>query len=177
MGALDHLYFEWLTYDIERREYNKLLVILFKTPFLSIVPNDQNRAIDGVDLRSDFRSANRALFIGSPEEEEWFNLECSILEMLIALSDRAAYESNIDSDVWFWTFLENLNLLRFTDYKLENKEGSDKEVSYILQRLNNRSYNRDGLGGIFPLIDPVKDQRRVEIWYQMSAYLMENFQN
>jgi len=37
-----------------------------------------------------------------------------------------------------------------------------------------RTYNENGNGGLFPLRDSDQDQRQVEIWYQLSAYLLEN---
>ena len=33
----------------------------------------------------------------------------------------------------------------------------------------------NGTGGLFPLKRPRVNQRRVEVWYQMSEYLMENY--
>jgi hypothetical protein len=33
----------------------------------------------------------------------------------------------------------------------------------------------NGTGGLFPLKMPKVNQRRVEIWYQMSAFIEENF--
>jgi hypothetical protein len=41
-------------------------------------------------------------------------------------------------------------------------------------RLNRRLYTTSGYGGLFPLEEPKEDQRKVEIWYQMMAYLGEN---
>jgi hypothetical protein len=34
---------------------------------------------------------------------------------------------------------------------------------------------KSGLGGMFPLEDPREDQRAIEIWYQMMAYINENY--
>ena len=38
-----------------------------------------------------------------------------------------------------------------------------------------RRYKRSGEGGLFPLKNAAKDQRKVEIWYQLSSYLLENY--
>jgi hypothetical protein len=50
-----------------------------------------------------------------------------------------------------------------------------KNVNQILTNLVERTYQKNGKGGLFPLKQPAKDQRRVEIWYQMAAYLNENY--
>ena len=38
-----------------------------------------------------------------------------------------------------------------------------------------REYSDNGHGGLFPLKNPKKDQRKVEIWYQMTEYINENY--
>ena len=63
----------------------KLLRILHKTEFVYYVPNDENRAMDGVYLREDFLSATPEYY-ATPD---WMEMECSMLEMLIALAQRA----------------------------------------------------------------------------------------
>ena len=47
-------------------------------------------------------------------------------------------------------------------------------INEAFQMINERSYAFDGYGGLFPLRKPHQDQRNIEIWYQMQAYLMEN---
>ena len=49
------------------------------------------------------------------------------------------------------------------------------EVKAAVECLLERRYLEDGDGGLFPLKCPRKDQRRVEIWYQMSAWVIENY--
>jgi hypothetical protein len=39
-----------------------------------------------------------------------------------------------------------------------------------------RTYEPNGVGGFFPLENPNEDQREVELWYQMSAYV-DDIQN
>ena len=47
------------------------------------------------------------------------------------------------------------------------------EMDEILNIWLERRYDEDGKGNIFPLKDPIKDQKTVEIWYQMQSYLLE----
>jgi len=93
-----------------------------------------------------------------------------MLEMLIALSQRLSFEGEGKSRRWFWHLIENLNLNIYND-----KHGVPfEEVNAILDRVIWRTYNRDGSGGLFPLRRAARDQRKIEIWYQMSAYLLED---
>lgn len=47
-------------------------------------------------------------------------------------------------------------------------------IDMVFKQLNSRYYKSDGFGGLFPLSNPMGDQRYVEVWYQMMAYLAEN---
>ena len=44
-----------------------------------------------------------------------------------------------------------------------------------LNKWMNRDIGYDGSGGLFPLKNPPGDERKVEIMYQMYAYVHENF--
>lgn len=164
---LDEAYFVWLCSlldeDWEFSYDREMLRTMHRTPFRYTVSNDRNRALDGIELRHDFFYNNPVK--SSPwEVDGWLGLECSILEMLIALADRAAYQSGDSMTRWFQVFLENLGLPDNV-YRTKN----------ALRRLNSRQYSWDGSGGgLFPLRYPGEDQRQVEIWYQMSAYIIEN---
>lgn len=173
------LYFEWLCSKADRRVSNSmqddfsisLLRTLHDKEFYWTVPNDDNRCSDGEHLRTKF------------EEETGFDTygyldkPCSMLEMLVALAIRfedAMYEPGTRdrTSVWFWEMCENAGLL---DAYLEREDCDELTVDDILNRILERTYKRNGAGGLFPLRDTDKDQRNVELWYQMSAYLLENY--
>ena len=46
-------------------------------------------------------------------------------------------------------------------------------VEEILNRVVWRTNESDGTGGLFPLSRPYLDQRDVEIWSQLNAFLLE----
>jgi hypothetical protein len=46
-------------------------------------------------------------------------------------------------------------------------------VEDILDTCIWRTYQPDGQGGFFPLAWPEEDQTKVELWYQIAAYIDE----
>lgn len=99
-------------------------------------------------------------------------LGCSMLEMLIALCHRISFESDRTAGDWFWKLMQNLELRDYTDNKFNRQ--TEEHIDECLDRVINRTYEPTGRGGLFPLAAAMQDQRNVEIWYQMSAYLLEN---
>jgi hypothetical protein len=104
---------------------------------------------------------------------------CTVLEMLIGVAQRLDWElqggrfERPASD-WFWVLIDNLDLTWCENLEY-SKPDSRAEVEFKVVRLLERGYSEDGNGGLFPLKSPKKDQRRVEIWYQMSAWVIENY--
>lgn len=173
-GTIDDRYFEWLYGLIgavrnrnPARSYWQLSRKLFTKEFVWFVANDDNRVEDGRQLRLEFLDEQG----DDGADPEWMSLGCSMLEMMIALGRRAAYESDKTPVDWFGIFLNNLELDQFNDANYDDR--TDDVVDDILERVIYRNYEFSGLGGLFPLQYPEKDQRKVELWYQMSAYLLE----
>jgi hypothetical protein len=168
---LDELYLKWLygqvastKYRDPARTYWSLMRQLYKSEFVWIVPNDDNRVEDGRDLRLRFMEDEGIVSV----DAEWMGFGCSFLEMLIALAKTLSFETGMTSRFWFWRLLENIGLDSFTDNRYE--EGY---VDEVVQRVVFRKYARNGHGGLFPLRHADEDQRDIEIWYQLSAYLLK----
>lgn len=173
-GTIDDRYFEWLYSHIgsvrnrnPSRSWWGLSRQLYQTPFTWFVPNDDNRIADGLELRNEFVDE-----YGEGIPEAWVDLECSVFEMLLALSRRVSFEAAGTPSDWFWTFMDNMDLRMWTDklYSLEVEQIIDQAIATLVER----TYRDDGQGGLFPLKYPTEDQRNVEIWYQMSSYLLEH---
>lgn len=144
--------------------YNRLLSYLSHREFTIIIPNDINRAEDGVDLRLRYQSATG----------EHVNRDepCSVLEMMIALSIRCE-ESIMDNPAygdrtaqWFWSMIKTLGLYSMTDDRFDIEY-----VSLIVDRFLNRDYSPNGEGGLFKINNCKYDLRKIEIWYQLCWYL------
>lgn len=171
-GTLDDQYLTWLYSQVAEvrtrkssRTYWKLFRQLFSTEFAWFVPNDDNRAEDGRELRCEWATET-----DTEVDQNWLSLGCSFLELLIGLSRRLAFETDGDAANWFWHLISNLGLLGYHDRSNFRTE----DVEDITSRVIWRTYDKSGHGGLFPLQRTRKDQRRVEIWYQLSEYLLQD---
>lgn len=169
---LDELYFTWLyrqvaNPDIEDKSLTfwKLLKELYTKEFVWLIPNDDNRLEDGKALRIEFIQEEGLRDV----DPEWLQLGCSALELMVGLSRRLSFEAEGEPYYWFWDLMENLNLHRYSD----DRRLPRKHIQKVLDQVIFRTYERDGTGGLFPLNDPSQDQRKVELWYQLSAYVLE----
>jgi hypothetical protein len=169
---LDELYFTWLygqvadhTLTDPRMTYWNLFRALYQKEFAWFVPNDDNRAIDGLLMRQSF-AEERGLMV---TDEYWLRLGCSMLELLIAIARRLQFEGEHTVSFWFWHLIRNIGFLGFYDDRKLPLRRIDSRLDMIIWR----TYEDNGGGGLFPLRRPSKDQRKVEIWYQLSAYLLE----
>lgn len=173
MKPLDELYLEWLYEQVAnpnvtdpRRTYWRLLKQLHDKQAVWRVRYDDNRLAEGKYLRFEFADALGV----SIEDEAWMGLECSVLELMVGLARNLCYEDLAERDTafWFWKMIENIGLRHYTD-----ADSDQNHIDGVLDRVLLRKYDADGNGGFFPLRNPSKDQRSVELWYQLSAYVME----
>jgi hypothetical protein len=171
-------YFSWLCDLIEvnqpEKSYWLLANALHNREFFWSVPNDDNRAFEGKNLRECFCEENHI-----DDIFYYFDGGCTMLELIIALAYRCDnimvdQSCGMDMKDWFWKMMENIGLDRFNDDDYYHC-GGQIILDEILNKIINRTYHRSGRGGLFPLKSPKKDQRKVELWYQMSAYLVENY--
>jgi hypothetical protein len=183
-------YFHWLCSlvhaDDPDESYICLMEVLFEREFTWIIDMDENRAMDGLDLRKDFkqeRSYSNYLIFDA--------MNCSVLETLIALSIRIDEEIMWNPDrgeryiSWFWEMIDNLELGGFDDFHFDF--GLDREV--VEGRLDiflDRKYDKNGVGSLFPMKNllhfynqkcnkAVKSVTKYDIWHQMSMYFLSKY--
>jgi len=169
---IEEVYFNWLYSKVVNtsvpsspsNSYLTLMRDLHCTEFVWLLSGDDNRAEDGLDIRKEFLRESRL-----DQDPAWMNIGCSVLEMLIALSRRCAFETDSAPKDWFWAFLHNLNLASLSD---ASKDVSRK-VSDVMDKFIWRTYSSNGKGGLFPLRYPQHDQTKVELWYQFCEYLVD----
>jgi hypothetical protein len=164
-------YFEWLRSQVhvptakQKQYYLSVLNRLHNREFVWTIPNDDNRLEDGRALRAEWAGGS----------DHPFQQGVSILEVFVAFSRHLEFQAGGQACYWAWRFIENLGLHRFPDgaSNREEREERARMIEDILDTFVWRQYKRDGTGGIFPLAWPEEDQTKVELWYQMHAYLHE----
>lgn len=164
---IEDLYFNWLCAKVlppHEANYRGLLMVLHRTEFTWIVIGDDNREADGIELRLNFLYETHFY-----KDRLWFDQPCSVLEMLIALCYHANFQTDIPLTEWFWLFIRNLWL---EDYRRVS-EDDIPAIQEILENFIHRNYQANGNGGLFPLLEPHRDQRKVEIWYQFCDYVQD----
>lgn len=144
---------------------------LHETEFVSAIPMDDNRAVDGMDLR--YRFGDECSFPPPMITSLLDDTPCSVLEMMVALAVRCEEHIMDDPDIgdrtgkWFWGMIRNLRLEGMNDFRFDNRYVDD-----ILVRLLERRYRKNGEGGLFT-VNNGRDMRKTDIWYQMNYYLDE----
>lgn len=163
-------YLDYLTHTIcVEGVYEKLCRTLFSIPFRAYIANDENREEDVFDMRNDyFRTTG----------SERFEHFASMLEVLITLA--MDMQKEVDSrfidtypEHWFAELLGNLGLDVCTDGGFD--ETDEEMIEAACERVNSRSYDSDGSGGLFPLEYPPNDCRSVELVFQMKQYMYERY--
>ena len=186
-------YVEWLesftidetVSDISRRSYHELIDALWTIPFRANLGNDIDRAEEGLELRNKYnyilsKKAGDGDFI-TPDVHEIFG-ECRVLEMLVALSMRM-YDVMMYTDIynsvskWFWTIMRIIGFDTLDDDNwVEGVYGSFNLVCDICSDImDHREYFDDGTALIYGGWFGVHGWQRMEIWYQMHAYLQRYF--
>ena len=131
-------YFEWLYSLVSGRRfssaisYRKLLSQLHTTTFTYSIPNDKNRAEDGLGLRYRF-----ALYLDDMSVMEYLKGPCSVLEMMAGLSVRCEESIMDDPDIgdrtgqWFWGMINNLGLSSMRDSNFDRNYIDDTIVRLL----------------------------------------------
>lgn len=171
-------YFDWMTRLVCENGYGGnaswgcLFALLYDMEFTYLMKLDENRAIDGCDLR--YRFAYECGYSAQVIEEELDRQPCSVLEMMVALAARCEEHIMDDPDSgnrtgkWFFDMVRSLGLIDMHDDRFDSLV-----VKAVISRFLRREYAANGCGGLFTLKYRNADMRKVEIWYQAMWYLDE----
>lgn len=121
---------------------------------------DENRAEDGLQLRRDFlfTAGHAGDFQGIDE------VPASFFEVYVGLGKKMAHLLDRDLPT---TMVYLLAIGPFETYLDRD------EVFAIAERVMDRDYEYDGHGGLFPLRNPPRDQRLVELLYQLNLHVLD----
>ena len=165
-------YYKWLISQIKigtTREYFGLFEIMHNTEFVWFIPNDGSRVGDGRHLRNDYF---RFELDGKYEDGDLAIDGVTFLEVLVGLSRRLAWVMSEQGKepYWAWRLIKNIRLNKMSD---PLTDAQIQKIDETLYTVIWRTYDRTGDGGFFPLSRTVKDQTKIDIWYQMQEYSME----
>ena len=152
--------------------FRKLLLRLHNIEFTYLIPKDANRAEDGLDLRRRYALAPDGNGYIPQTTMDALDGPCTVLEMMVALAIRCE-ETIMDDPAygdrtrqWFWGMVTSLGLGGMTDDRY-NRFDVDRIIAVLL----NRTYEPNGVGGLFTIRGCTKDLREVEIWVQLLWYI------
>ena len=163
-------YFKWILREIDIDpddfEFYDLFWHLYSRRFTWSIPFDENRAADGIGLRSLY------LRDGGVLPEAQYKESCTVLEMMVALSIRCEKDilGNENPGAIMWEMIGNLGLDVY-DYTFYDEDAVDE----ILEIWLLRRFDLHGNGGPFPVKKVGGDQKKADIWRQMCSYLNENY--
>ena len=149
--------------DKECKKYQYIVLALADIEFIWRHPMDENRAIDGLELRSDFEYETGEYL----DKSSGLMASCTFFEMLAALAIRCENQLMRNLSIgdrtskWFFEFLDNLGLL---DDNLSESDIKDIVIDFM-----------DGGIDMFPLKNKGIKQKNEQIWKQLSAYINENY--
>lgn len=164
-------YYQWLIGligdDYNEKYYSNLLRDLDDIEFIYQIDLDENRAVDGIDLRVRYAD-EKEIMLG----DNLYPLDgtCTVLEMMVALACRVEHEILDDGGAsdCFWGMIKSLGLYKNDNYNYDH----DLTVA-VIENFMNHSYRSDGKGGLFTLKKPREDLRTVQIWEQAMWYFSQ----
>lgn len=172
-------YFDYLLSIVDpngKCNYYHLLDILYRIDFRWSIHNDDNRAIDGVEIRYNYQED---FGLSEKELEELLLIPCTVIEVICGLAIRMDEimrdPEGAHIDRWFWELIGNLGLMDFTDNSYRKGAWTDEDVVEIVDIFMDRTYDELGHGGLFPRNHCDKNQKEVELFVQMNGYLNENY--
>ena len=155
-------------------KYERILYVLDSTPFIWSIERDANRANMGLELKDDWFTSLSSIKEREDVYLSGFSLTvASVFDVIYSLArsiDEILYDPNGNNTL---KYLEELilNLYKSYDMDIFDADITDDSLQIPIFRFIDREYKYNGVGGLFPLDNPVDDQRDVELWYQMQAYI------
>ncbi len=173
MNSAERKYRDWLINNVNIVEdYTYLLRELYDIEFYSVVKYDEDRGMDGLNLREKW--ADETGYKGSLD----FGV-ANVLEVLIGIAIRIEYHlfGTKYYDEWdyiniFWDMISNLGLEKM--YGTLSRYTFD-EIREKVTHFLNRDYFCHKNCNIFKFENEPKDIKKLNIWTQMGLYIREKW--
>lgn len=168
MNEQNETYFGWLTSLIGITDATDDLLhvctylydIKYKWRFVL----DKNRALAGENLRHEYIS------LSGTSSEEMPDSDCSVFEMLVALSARFSENANISIRQAYTEICCNLKIL-----PEQLGEITFEKVKNRINKWLDGDQDCRACPGPFPLLRYSGDARNMDLWSLMNAYISENY--
>lgn len=175
---MEQRYFNWLCSQVAtaryRLRYSKLLTKLYFADYEWTIPNDANRADDGMGLRYLFAQEND--YSEAEMECTMAQKQCCVLEMMVALVIRCESDYLGNPDVVDHKMSVFMEMLKSMDiHTMENDVYNDGIVENALVKFMSHQYSPDGKGSIFYVPQAAIDMRKEELWSQMNQWVLYIF--
>lgn len=152
--------------------FRKMLYFLHSTEFTWTLPNDSNRADDGLKLRYRLLTSNPAL-MKDPRlciYSFTFNT-CSVLELILSLAERmeqmlTSFDLGDRTLQWVWNMLTSMGVATISD-DIYYEPYIQTQVNDML----NHNYEFNGKGGLFYIPTTTIDLRTLPIWDQVNMFV------
>lgn len=156
---MDELYLRWIMHKVGCESVTMYADLMFSTPFVSLIEMDNNRDLDGIELRGDYIWETHKHPISEIEDH------ASVLEVLVALALRMEdLSQKYDAAYFFDMMMDNMGF--------HEEELYWDQIDFNIQRFVNRAYNADGSGGgLFVIPGFPKDMRRMQLFDQCTEFL------
>lgn len=174
MNVRERDYRDWLVNQLNdrKKDYTKLLRILYDIEFYALVNYDEDRGKDGLVLRDEWAEGKRgkvSVDFGPP----------NVLEVLIGIAKRIEFQlfGTQYYDEWdyvniFWDLVGNLGLGdAFGDVSCDTFD----EIHEIVTLFLNREYFCHKKCNIFEFEIQPKNLKKLNIWSQMAIYMREKW--
>lgn len=160
-------YFNWLMDIIGGPgEYEDFIKLLYNTEYYSNIPNDQNRAVDGLELRYYYEKETGLLCEKTGP--------CSVLEMMIKLAMRTENGFLFDQKVgnrtnlWFWEMFSNAGF---------DKIAKNGQKKWANAHFLDKFLARETGTYFFKMAKSPENFGEMEVWEQLCRYISEKFED
>lgn len=177
-------YYHWLCdelqIDPEKSKIESVCALLMVSPFVPQLQEDENLVESALYARRNFvRSQDAAA------KREFYRAmgPCSVLEILVVLVNDMSYKllgnrlASSNQGALFFELMDNLGLGWINDDAFgRDPEACSDYVEDVLSQFVSRNYAENGEdGGLFPLDNPPDDMRKMGLYSQLDAYLIEKY--
>ena len=173
----DQEYIRWICDQLGLRvtKWRGMISTLNKIPYRWSIDTDENRAVEGINLRNDYfkeRGFNRV---------DTDSRDCTVLEMLVSLANRlnfdyVGYPGDEKNGRIFIDFCKNLGIVSAESNENQCYSGDFEDISENIDRWLDGNFEENGEGS--PFYTPSEDINlsNLSVWSAALGWLQYGFE-